>query len=65
MDNYVSLKPVRLEDFKCTYNHSYPTPVQLVQHLYQLDQQLNYAGGNFPQWLTLRPEATKVSNVDK
>ncbi|PVD26206.1 hypothetical protein C0Q70_13875 [Pomacea canaliculata] len=59
MDNYVSLKPVRLEDFRCSYNHSYPTPVQLVQHLYQLDQQLNYAGGTFSQWLNLHSQSAK------
>ena len=46
IDNYIALKPVRLEDFRCSNNQSYPTPVQLVKHFSQLDQQrLNYAGG--------------------
>ncbi|KAL8603641.1 hypothetical protein ACOMHN_005583 [Nucella lapillus] len=46
IDNYISLKPVRLEDFRCSNNQSYPTPVQLVKHFSQLDQQrLNYAAG--------------------
>lgn len=46
MDNYIALKPVRLEDFRCSNNQSYPTPVQLVKHFSQLDQRrLNYAGG--------------------
>lgn len=49
IDDYkvISLKPVRLEDFKSSNSQSYPTPVQLVKHFSQLDQErrLNYAGG--------------------
>ena len=46
IENYIALKPVRLEDFRCSNNQSYPTPVQLIKHFSQLDQQwLNYAGG--------------------
>lgn len=63
IDNYISLKPVRLEDFRCSYNHSYPTPVQLVKHLYQLDQRIaNYAGGTFSHWLNRRSASATVSN---
>ncbi|XP_076464255.1 uncharacterized protein LOC143296288 [Babylonia areolata] len=46
IENFISLKPVRLEDFRCSNNQSYPTPVQLVKHFSQLDQhRLNYAAG--------------------